>query len=400
MDMIKRFLNYVSFDTMSDEESNEFPSTKKQVPLLKLLEKELKELGLDACYRNGYTYGKLKSDCGKKDTLFLMAHVDTSPDASDLNVKPRIVHYDGTDIMLNETKCLNAKEFPNLINHLGHDLIVTDGTTLLGADDKAGIAIIMDTIEKAIEKKNYPNIIACFTPDEEIGAGTKYIDVDFIKEGTDKIYAYTLDGDDIKNFEHENFNAAQAKVYIEGRSIHPSIGKNKLINAQEVFMFFHSLLPKCRPENSEKREGFIHLCGSEGQVENLKASYILRSFDLEELESYKNSFYNARDYINKFYNKEIVKVEIKDQYRNMAEIINKNPYVVDIMHEVFKDAGIKWNDVPIRGGTDGATLSYKGIPCPNLGTGGDNFHGVYEYVDIEQMKQMVSLLMSLMAKLK
>ena len=400
VDIVKRFLKYVSYETTSDEFSKTKPSTNSQVVLLKELVEELKELGVDAFYKDGYTYGKVKSDCAKDDTLFLMAHVDTSSDASGKDVKARIVHFTGEDIILNDKKKLSIDEFPLIKYHLNHDLIVTDRTTLLGADDKAGIAIIMDVLEKALKKGGYPNITVCFSSDEEIGRGTENIDIDYIKETKGKMYAYTLDGGCIQAFQNETFNAKQAKVEIDGVSIHPSIGKNKLINSQEVFMKFHSLLPLNRPENTEGREGFIHLTSSNGITEHSTAIYILRSFESCELERFENSFYHARDEINKLYNKDLVNVSIKDQYRNMYEIIKNNRHVVDLVHKVYKELDINLVDVPIRGGTDGALLSYLGLPCPNLGTGGDNFHGVLEYLDIDEMKMMTNIISKMMEHLK
>ena len=400
MDIIERFLKYVSYETTSNEESETVPSSDKEIVLLKELVKDMKALGLKAKYQGGFSYGEIKSDCGKKDTIFLMAHVDTSPDASGKDIKPRIVHFDGAPIKLNEDKVLDPKVFESMCYHLNHDLIVTDGTTLLGGDDKAGVAIILDTVEKIIKRGNYPNIKICFSPDEEIGRGTYGIDLDYIKKDTDKIYAYTVDGGEIMGFSYENFNAASAKVIVEGVSIHPSIGKNKLINAMEVINEFHETLPKCRPKNTEGREGFIHLVGMKGLVEKAEYVYILRSFDKDELESFKDAFYKAMDEINNKYNKSLVTVEIKDSYKNMKEVIDKYPYTVDIVHEIYKEMGIPCVDWPIRGGTDGATLSHMGLPCPNLGTGGDNFHGVYEYLDIDEMKTMVEIITKIMDKLK
>jgi len=400
MDILKRFLNYVSYDTVAIEESETQPSNSDEIILLEKLVQELKDIGIkDAFYKNGFTYGKLKSDCNKKDSIFLMAHVDTSPDASGKNIKPRIVHYTGEPIKLNETRILDEKVFESMKYHKDHDLVVTDGTTLLGADDKAGIAIIMDVLERAIKNKNYPNIIVCFSSDEEIGRGTLNIDLDYIKNDENTIYAYTVDGGEITLFESENFNARHAKVIVTGTSIHPSIGKNKLINAQEVMMKFHSLLPLCKPENTEKREGFIHLCNSVGSVEKCEYDYILRSFEMNELDSYSEAFNKAKDEINKLYKKDIVEVKINDQYRNMRDIIDKNPYCRDIVFECSKEMGINMVVDPIRGGTDGATLSHMGLPCPNLGTGGDNFHGVYEYLDIDEMRTMTELILKIMGKI-
>lgn len=396
MDILTRFYKYVSFETTSDPESNTFPSTDKQIPLLHLLLNELKELGLNAIYKNGYVYGKIKSDCEKKDTIFLMSHVDTSPDASGKNIKTRVVKYIGDPIILNEERILSEKMFPQLKDHLNNDLIVTDGHSLLGADDKAGIAIIMDSLEKILKRGSYPNIIVCFTPDEEIGMGTAHIDAEYIKDGTDKIYAYTVDGGDCHYFSYECFNAYSAKVEITGTSVHPSMGKNKLINAQEVFIQFHDLLPKERPENSENREPFIHLTSSNGSVEKATYNYIIRNFDRKDLSRQINAFNEAKNEINKKYGNEIVKVIIKEQYKNMLEVINKNYYVVDMAHKAYDELGVNCFDLPIRGGTDGASLSFKGIPCPNLGTGGDNFHGPYEYLDINQMHTMVQVVTKIM----
>ncbi|MBR4237234.1 peptidase T [bacterium] len=400
MDIIERFLKYVSYETTSNEESETTPSSDKEIVLLKELVKEMKDLGLNAFYKGGFAYGDIKSDSNKSDTIFLMAHVDTSPDASGKDVKPRIVHFDGSPIKLNENRALDPKVFESMCYHLNHDLIVTDGTTLLGGDDKAGVAIILDTVEKILKRGNYPNIKVCFSPDEEIGRGTKGIDLEYIKKDTDKIYAYTVDGGEIMGFSYENFNAASAKVIAEGVSIHPSIGKNKLINAMEVIAEFHDHLPKCRPENTEGREGFIHLVGMKGLVERAEYVYILRSFEKDELESFKNAFLESKNIINKKYNKDLITVEIRDSYKNMKEVIDKHPYTVDIVHEVYKEMNIPCVDWPIRGGTDGATLSHMGLPCPNLGTGGDNFHGVYEYLDIDEMKTMVQIITKIMDKLE
>lgn len=397
MDIIERFLNYVSYETTSDEDSTKTPSTDSQIPLLKLLEKELSEMGLTTTYKDGYVYGKIKSDTNKKDSIFLMAHIDTAPDASGKDIKPRIVRYTGEPIVLNENRVLNDTDFPVLKNHINKELIVTDGTTLLGADDKAGISIIMDSVSKIIKRGNYPNIIVCFTPDEEIGRGTEKIDVELIKNGENNIYAYTVDGDSIHHFNYECFNAYQAKVEIEGTSIHPSIGKGKLVNAQEVFMEFHSLLPKERPENSEGREPFIHLTSSSGSVEKGLYTYIIRNFDLKDLENRQlEAFNNSKDTINKKYNKNIVKVTLKPQYKNMVEVINKHPESKDLCYKAYQELNISVTDEPIRGGTDGATLSFKGIPCPNLGTGGNNFHGPYEFLDIEEAKTMVLIITKIM----
>ena len=397
MDIVKRFLDYVSYETTSDEDSTTYPSSDKELILLHHLEDQLHKMGVQATFKDGYVYGKLKSDCNKSDTLFLMSHVDTSPEASDKDVKARIVHYDGNPIELGHGKILDEKVFPSLKYHHDADLIVTDGSTLLGADDKAGDALIMDLLERAIKRGNYPNFVVCFTPDEEIGRGTEKIDVSFIKEDTKKIYAYTIDGEDIRGFSQENFNAAHAKVTFNGTSVHPSIGKGVLINAQEVAMEFHHLLPeKERPEYTSDREPFLHLVNSRGTVETTIWDYIIRNFDLDDLERQKKDFFEAQNKVNAKYGKKVVEVEIHDSYYNMYEIIKKSPEVTELAKKAITMSGLPFVDAPIRGGTDGALLSYKGIPCPNLGTGGSNFHGVYEYEDIDQLHKMQEVLFNLM----
>ena len=400
MDILNRFLNYVSFETTSNEKSDERPSNPLELNLLNFLNDELKSMGVSAFIKDGFVYAKIKSDCKKKDSIFLMAHVDTSPDASGKNPKPRVVHYDGTPIELSKGKILSSDVFDNLNNHLDHDLVVTDGNTLLGADDKAGIAIIMDVTEKLLKRGNYPNMIICFSPDEEIGRGADSFDMDWCLDGENKIYAYTVDGGDIRGFSYENFNAASAKVIINGVSVHPGSAKNKMINALEVIQEFHSLLPACKPENTEKREGFIHIGEMTGQVEKAESNYILRSFDKDELESFKEAFINVKNKINSKYRTDTCDVIIKDSYENMKEIIDKYPYSVDLVHKVYKEMGIPLYDEPIRGGTDGARLSFMGLPCPNIGNGGENFHGVYEYLDLDQMKKMTEIVINMIDKIE
>lgn len=396
MDIVKRFLDYVSYETTSDEDSTSFPSNPKELILLNHLKDQLKEMGVETTFKDGYVYGKLKSDINKKDTLFLMSHVDTSPEASGKDIKTRIVHYDGKPIVLGNGKVLDEAIFPSLQYHHNADLIVTDGSTLLGADDKAGVALIMDLLERAIQRGNYPNITVCFTPDEEIGRGTEKIDVPFIKKGTNKIYAYTVDGEDIRGFSQENFNAAHAHVTFIGTSVHPSIGKGVLQNAQQIAIEFHESLPKCRPENTSGRDPFIHLVSTKGSVALTTYDYILRGFKREEIQEFKDAFYQVENNLNLKYQREAVKVEINDSYFNMQDVLKDSPYIVEFARKAFDKTGITFVDSPIRGGTDGALLSYLGIPCPNLGTGGSNFHGVFEYEDIDQMHLMQKLLMNLL----
>ena len=400
MDILERFLKYVSFETTSIEESETRPSNPLELNLLNYLKDELISLGVNAFIKDGFVYAKIKSDSNRKDSIFLMAHVDTSPDASGKDIKPRIVHYTGDDIELSKGKTLSKDMFPNLVNHLDHDLVVTDGSTLLGADDKAGVAIIMDTVEKMLIRGNYPNMIICFSPDEEIGRGADCFDIDWCLDGENRIYAYTIDGGDYRGFSYENFNASSAKVIINGISVHPGSAKNKMINSLEVIQEFHSLLPLSRPENTENKEGFIHLTKMSGQVEKSEAHYILRSFDKNELSYFKNEFCRVRDLINKKYNMDLCNVIITDSYDNMKEVIDKYPYSVNLVHEVYKEMNIPCIDEPIRGGTDGARLSFMGLPCPNLGDGGENFHGVYEYLDIYQMRKMSEIIIRMMDKIK
>ncbi len=393
MELLDRFLNYISFETTSDENSTTYPSSDKELVLLSFIEKELKDLGLKTIFKNGIVYGKLKSDCGKRDTLMLMCHVDTSPEAKGKDIKPQIVLFTGEDINLGNGKVLSEKAFSNLIRHRGHKLVVTSGDTLLGADDKSGCALIVDLVERMIKRGNYPNITLVFTSDEEIGRGTEGVDVDIIKEDTNKIYAYTVDGSDIDEFNSENFNAAAAKVSFFGTSVHPSIGKGILVNAQEVAIKFHSLLPQMeRPEYTENREPFIHLVESSGSIENAVYKYIIRNFDRDNLERQKKDFLNAQDIVNKEYGKTVCRVDVRDSYYNMHDLIIKVPEIVEVAKNAYHKAGLSFNVIPVRGGTDGATLSYKGIPCPNLGTGGNNFHGVYEYLDIDDFYKMREVL--------
>ena len=400
MELLDRFLKYVSYETTSNEDSKTYPSNDKELFLLFYIEQELMNMGLKTVFKNGIVYGKLKSDCGKSDTLVLMCHVDTSPEAKGVDITPHIVSYDGEAINLGNNKILSEKEFPNLARHKGHRLVVTSGDTLLGSDDKSGCALIVDLVERMITRGNYPNITLVFTADEEIGRGTEGVDVSEIKKGTNKIYAYTVDGSDIDEFNIENFNAASAKVTFYGTSVHPSIGKGILVNAQEVALKFHSLLPKMeRPEYTEDREPFIHLVESGGSVDKALYKYIIRNFDRDDLERQKKDFFVAQDMINKEYGHKVCVVNIQDTYYNMKDLIDKSWELVDVAKNAYTKAGLSFNIIPVRGGTDGATLSYKGIPCPNLGTGGNNFHGVYEYLDIDDFYKMREVLDNIVEQL-
>lgn len=396
MKMVDRFLKYVSFDTQSDENSNTYPSTSKQRVLGDYLVKELKEIGIKNAYIDDYgiVYASIKENTSKGSKIAYIAHMDTAPDASGKDIKPRIIkNYDLTDIKLNENMVLSPDKFPNLLRHKSKDLIVTDGTTLLGADDKAGITIIISFAERILKENiEHNDIYIAFTPDEEIGKGTENFDISkFIAD-----FAYTIDGGAIEYVEYENFNAASAAVSITGLSVHPGSAKNKMINASTVAMEFDRMLPTFqRPEYTENYEGFNHLTNINGSCEKAELSYIIRNHDKDLLEKQKNDFNNIKDFLNKKYPSNTVNVKINDTYSNMYQIVKKFPKTISIAEQAVKNIVGKVDAVAIRGGTDGAMLSYKGLPCPNLGGGGYNFHGPYEYLCIDEMKTMVDVLTEL-----
>ena len=395
MDLVKRFLKYVSFDTQSDENSTETPSTSKQLLLGKYLVNELKSIGCKDVLLDQYgiVYASIPSNSNEKlPSIGLIAHMDTSPDCSGANIKPRVINkYDGSDIILNESTIMKVSDFPSLKDNIGEDLIVTDGTTLLGADDKAGIAIIVETAYRIINDKNikHGDIKIAFTPDEEVGRGTENFDVKFFNCD----FAYTLDGGDINTIEYENFNAASALVNISGINIHPGSAKNKMVNAILLAKEFDDLLPSDEiPSKTEMYEGFHHLCDISGDVENTKLFYIIRNHDYETLKRQMNDFNIAAKTINEKYNGEFVNVTLKENYKNMKEVILANPHVLSKVTDAYDTLNIPYKFMPIRGGTDGANLSFMGLPCPNLGDGGYNFHGRFEYVSITQMRKMVKIL--------
>ena len=378
MDLVKRFLKYVSFDTQSDDNSKETPSTSKQLLLGKYLVNELKSIGCKDVLLDQYgiVYASIPSNSNEKlPSIGLIAHMDTSPDCSGANIKPRVINkYDGSDIILNESTIMKVSDFPSLKDNIGEDLIVTDGTTLLGADDKAGIAIIVETAYRIINDKNikHGDIKIAFTPDEEVGRGTENFDVKFFNCD----FAYTLDGGDINTIEYENFNAASAVVNISGINIHPGSAKDKMINAILLAKEFDDLLPSDEiPSKTEMYEGFHHLCDISGDVENTKLFYIIRNHDYETLKRQMNDFNIAAKTINEKYNGEFVNVTLKENYKNMKEIILANPHVLSKVTDAYDTLNIPYKFMPIRGGTDGANLSFMGLPCPNLGDGGYNFHG-------------------------
>lgn len=393
MDLKERFIKYVKVDTTSLLNSSQTPSTSCQFDLAEILEEELKELGLETkLVKECIVYGKLKGNA-PGDKIGFIAHMDTVPAVSGKNVNPRVIeNYDGKDIILNEKEniIMTVEEFPYLSLDKGCDLIVTDGTTLLGADDKAGIAEIMSLLQylKDHPEVKHPEIRVAFTPDEEVYRGTENFDVKFF----DADYAYTLDGGRIGEVNYENFNAASAEISIRGLSIHTGSAKGKMVNSLLVAMEFQSLLPVFdNPAYTENYEGFNHLETMSGNVDQTNMSYILRNHDAKLLEKQKQDFITAAEFINKKYGN-ILTLKLADSYRNMAPLIKENFHIVEKVKDAMKDLDIEFKAVPIRGGTDGATLSYMGLLCPNLPTGGRNFHGRYEYANLNEMEKIVELL--------
>ena len=393
----ERFLRYVSYDTMSDEFSETCPSSDKQKLLGAALVEEMKEMGIEDARmdENGYVYGTVPGDPALP-TIGLIAHMDTSPDASGADIKARIVEYTGQDVCLNEEKgiYLREEDYPALRNHVGKHLIVTDGTTLLGADDKAGVAEIMAAAEYLLEKGgSHATLKIGFTPDEEIGRGADRFDV----AGFGADYAYTADGGPVGEIEYENFNAASAKAVFRGLNIHPGSAKDKMVNSQHIAMEFQSLLPvQQRPEYTEGYEGFIHLTDMEGQVERSVLRYIVRDHDLQKFQAKKAVLAAAAEFINRKYGEGTVELTVKDSYYNMKKCIEPCMYVVERAMKAMGAVGMEPKAVPIRGGTDGARLSYEGLPCPNLCTGGENYHGRFEYIPVEDMERCVQMLVKIL----
>jgi len=395
----KRLLAYTAYDTASDDKSPTCPSTEKQRVFADALVKEMLDLGIaDARVDEfGYVYGSIPANVEDVPAIGYIAHMDVVDDVPSWDIKPRVIeNYDGNDILLNEEKqiVMSLTDSPQLKNYKGQTLIVTDGTTLLGADNKAGIAVILTLAEKLIENPDIPHGKICigFTPDEEIGRGADKFDV----PGFGAKFAYTLDGGAFGEVEYENFNASSARVEISGKSIHPGSSKNRLINAMEVAMRFHGLLPAVqKPEYTEKREGFIHLTEMHGEVENAVLHYIVRDHDSKKLAQKENVIRKSAAYLNDLYGQELIKVTIKESYRNMAEALTPYPELIDIAYQAVRDAGGEPYSVPVRGGTDGARLSYMGLPCPNLGTGAHNAHGKMEYAVAEEMDSSVEMLVNI-----
>lgn len=400
MDLIERFLNYVSFDTQSSETGTTTPSTQKQLVFAEYLKKELNSLDFDDVYldNNGYLYATLPANTDKKTpTVGFISHYDTSPDCSGANIKPRIVkNYDGNDITLCEQDGikLSPTVFPELLAHKGEDLIVTDGHTLLGADDKAGIAEI---VQAMIYLKEHPeikhgDIRIAFNPDEEIGLGAHLFDVK--RFGCD--WAYTMDGGEVGEIEYENFNAASAKLQIKGVSVHPGYAKNKMVNAARIAAELVSQIPADQtPETTQDYEGFYHLTGMEGNVERATVSYIIRDHDRKKFEARKEFISKLAATLNEKYGAGTVTAEINDQYYNMREKIEPVLHIIDIVIKAMEETGVSPKVRAIRGGTDGAQLSFKGLPCPNIFAGGINFHGPYEFVPVQSMEKAMRVIVKI-----
>ena len=395
MDITERFLNYTKFDTQSAEDSDCVPSTSKQLVFADYLKKELESEGLSDVEMDdkGYIYATLKANFkGNTPTIGFISHYDTSPDCSGTDIKPQIVSkYDGSDIQLSEGIVSSPKKFPELLQHIGEDLIVTDGHTLLGADDKAGIAEIVQAMCWLRDHKEvkHGDIRIAFNPDEEIGMGAHYFDVE--KFGCD--WAYTMDGGDVGELEFENFNAASAKVHIKGVSVHPGYAKGKMINANALAAKFAEMLPETeRPETTEGYQGFYHLLGIESNVERAKLSYIIRDHDRDRFEDRKRFVLRCTEQMNEAFGEGTVTVELKDQYYNMKEKIDPQMHVIDVVLHAMQDCGVAPKVKPIRGGTDGAQLSFRGLPCPNIFAGGVNFHGPYEFVSIQSMEKAMQVI--------
>lgn len=400
MNVVDRFLNYVKIDTQSSAVSSSVPSTLKQLDLARFLEKEMQEMGIQEVKldQSGVVYGCLPSNTDETlPTIGFVAHMDTSPDMSGENVNPRIIEdYDGSPIVLNEALniVMDPEEFPSLKENIHQDLIVTDGTTLLGGDDKAGIAEIMQMADflLAHPEIKHGTIKLAFTPDEEVGRGTENFDTAYF--GCD--FAYTVDGGAIDCIDYENFNAASCKVNVQGKGIHPGSAKYKMINSLLSAMEFQSLLPVFdNPAYTEGYEGFNHLNNMSGNVDFTQMDYIIRNHDEHLLEKQKQDFINAQDFMNKKYGYPIISLDIQDTYANMRQHIEKDMRVIEKAKAAMIQIGLTPRSCAIRGGTDGAMLTYAGLPCPNLGTGGYNAHGKYEYVSINAMKQCVELLIEI-----
>ena len=402
MTVIDRFLKLVSYPTTSDERSQTCPSTPQQRVLAEELVRQMQELGIQDARVDayGYVYGTIPANCEKALPVYgLIAHMDTAPDAPGENIRARVTEaYDGGDVVLNEEKhiVLSPKEYPQMKHAIGKRLIVTDGTTLLGADDKAGVAEILSAAELLLTSdRKHGTVKLAFTPDEEIGCGADNFDV----AGFGADYAYTVDGGAIGELEYENFNAASAKIIIRGKSIHPGSAKGQMVNAALVAMELHGLLPALEtPYYTDGYEGFYHLTGMQGETEQAELQYIIRDHDRAKFEDRKAVMQKVCDEINCRYGTGTVELTLRDSYYNMKEKIEPHMYLIDLAKEAMTDMGITPVVSPVRGGTDGARLSYTGLPCPNLCTGGHNYHGRFEYVCVQSMEKVVELLLKITEK--
>jgi tripeptide aminopeptidase len=398
MDIVERFLKYTQFDTQSAEDSDSVPSTPKQLVFAEYLKKELEAEGLSDVEMDdhGYIYATLKANVkGHIPTIGFISHYDTSPDCSGAGIQPHIVHqYDGSDILLSEGIISSPSKFPELLQHVGEDLIVTDGHTLLGADDKAGIAEIVQAMCWLRDHPEIPHgmIRVAFNPDEEIGMGAHHFNVD--RFGCE--WAYTMDGGDVGELEFENFNAASARVYIKGVSVHPGYAKGKMINASALAAEFATMLPADEtPETTEGYQGFYHLLGIESNIEQAKMHYIIRDHDRSDFEDRKRFISRCADEMNTKYGEGTVTIELKDQYYNMKEKIDPQMHVIDLVLHAMQECGVAPKVKPIRGGTDGAQLSFRGLPCPNIFAGGVNFHGPYEFISIQSMQKAMQVIVKI-----
>ena len=399
--IVERFLRYVAVDTRSDEESASQPSAATELNLLRMLRDELVEMGVGATLDEwGYVMGRIPSNIGRKvPAVGFIAHVDTAPDASGADIKPQIIeNYDGSDIALKgvEGLMLKPSDFPELLKYKGQTLITTDGTTLLGADDKAGVAEIMEAVRYVVEHPEFKHGDICigFTPDEEIGRGVVKFDVE--KFGAD--FGFTMDGGEIGELEFENFNAASAKIHIQGRNVHPGNAKNKMKNAILIASELNSLLPvEQRPEYTEGYEGFFHIISFKGSVEEADIAYIIRDHDREKFEQKKKVIAKVCHFINGKYGEGTAMPEVKDQYYNMKEMVEPHYHIIEKAVKAMEMAGVKPKIQPIRGGTDGANLSVKGLPCPNIFAGGHNFHGKMEYVPVESMVKAEEVILNIIS---
>ncbi|CEG21788.1 Peptidase T [Planococcus massiliensis] len=396
--LIERLIRYAKIDTQSDPESTATPSTSGQWDLLNVLEKEMKDIGLEEVETDeyGYLFGTLPANTEKEmPVIGFLAHVDTAPDFTGKNVNPqRIDHYDGKDIPLNDSVIMSTTDFPDLKNYVGHTLLTTDGTTLLGADNKAGVAEIMTAMEYLVQHPEieHGKIRVAFTPDEEIGRGPHKFDV--ARFGAD--YAYTMDGGPLGELQYESFNAAAGKLTVQGKSVHPGSAKDKMVNAQTIAIRFQEHMPKNEvPEATEGYEGFIHLNNFNGNVEKAVLSYIIRDFDKEKFEAKKQLMQETAEKLQQEYGAEAVTLELEDQYYNMREKIEPVMEIVDLAENAMKTIGIEPNIVPVRGGTDGSQLSYMGLPTPNIFTGGENYHGQYEFISVDNMEKATRVILEI-----